>query len=126
MKQSLLILLFLCFSLAAFSQTKATKDTSWHIHGQNTLLLSQSSFSNWAAGGVNAFSGNVVLDYDFNYKKGNWSWDNKAIAAYGLSDQTGLGWRKNDDRLILNSLLGYKSKPILALYFLCQFSNAVH
>jgi len=126
MKRSLLITLpLLCLSLAGFSQTDAKKDTTkiWIIHGQNTVLIAQSSFSNWAAGGVNAFAGNVVFDYDFDYKKGDWSWDNKAIVGYGLSDQTGLGWRKNDDRLILNSLLGYKAAKYWLYTFYANFQT---
>jgi len=129
MKQTLLILPFLCLSLAAFSQTAAKdtarKDTArhWTIHGQNTILVSQSSFSNWAAGGVNSFAANLVLDYDFDYKKGNWSWDNKVILGYGLSDQTGLGWRKNDDRIILNSLLGYKAAKYWLYTFYANFQT---
>jgi hypothetical protein len=133
MKHILLIFAFLCTGLAAFSQTAgndtARKDTAhyWTIHGQNTILISQSSFSNWAAGGANAFAANLVLDYDFDYKKGNWSWDNKVILGYGMSDQSGLGWRKNDDRIILNSLLGYKAAKywLYTFYanFQTQFSN---
>ena len=73
MKQPLLLLTFLCLSIAGFSQAPAPvkKDTTpiWTIHGQNTILLNQSSFSNWAAGGVNSFALNVVFDYDFDYKK---------------------------------------------------------
>jgi hypothetical protein len=125
MKQPLLIFSFLCISLAGFAQTAAKKDTTktWTIHGQNTVLIAQSSFSNWAAGGVNSFAGNVVLDYDFDYKKGNWSWDNKTILGYGLSDQTGLGWRKNDDRIILNSLLGYKAAKYWLYTFYANFQT---
>ncbi|BAU55837.1 DUF3078 domain-containing protein [Mucilaginibacter gotjawali] len=125
MKQFLLILLLAGLSLAGFSQTTAPKDTihPWTIHGQNTILISQSSFSNWAAGGVNAFSGNVIFDYDFDYKRGSWSWDNKTILAYGLSDQTGLGWRKNDDRIILNSLLGYKAAKYWLYTFYANFQT---
>jgi hypothetical protein len=125
MKKTVLILSFLLISFAGFAQTTAKKDTAktWTIHGQNTLLIAQSSFSNWAAGGVNAFAANVVLDYDFDYKKGNWSWDNKAILGYGLSDQTGLGWRKNDDRLILNSLLGYKAAKYWLYTFYANFQT---
>jgi len=125
MKRSLLIFFFLCLSAVVFAQAPAKKDTTkiWTIHGQNTLLIAQSSFNNWAAGGVNAFAGNVVFDYDFDYKKGNWSWDNKAIIGYGLSDQTGLGWRKNDDRLILNSLLGYKAAKYWLYTFYANFQT---
>jgi hypothetical protein len=130
MKKTILIVSFLFISLAGFSQTTATKDITkkdtahyWTIHGQNTFLVSQSSFSNWAAGGVNSFAGNLVLDYDFDYKKANWSWDNKVILGYGLSDQTGLGWRKNDDRIILNSLLGYKAAKYWLYTFYANFQT---
>jgi len=85
-----------------FSQENL-EEKNWKISGENTFLINQSSFSNWASGGINSFSGNLVLNYDLNYKKDKWSWDNKIIAAYGLSNQKSLGWRKNDDRLILNS-----------------------
>jgi hypothetical protein len=83
-------------SLEGFSQTTTPKDTThiWTIHGQNTVLINQSSFSNWAAGGVNSLEANVVFDYDFNYKRDKWSWDNKAIVGYGLSRDNGLGWAK--------------------------------
>jgi hypothetical protein len=125
MKRSLLIFFFLCLSAAAFAQTPAKPDTTklWTIHGQNTVLIAQSSFNNWAAGGVNSFAGNVLFDYDFDYKKADWSWDNKAIVGYGLSDQTGLGWRKNDDRLILNSLLGYKAAKYWLYTFYANFQT---
>jgi hypothetical protein len=128
MKATLPLLFLLCIGLAGFSQTTTVKDTvkkdtAWKIHGQNTLLISQSSFSNWAAGGVNSAAINLVLDYDFDYKKGNWSWDNKVILGYGLSDQVGLGWRKNDDRAILNSLLGYKAAKYWLYTFYANFQS---
>ena len=133
MKPTLPLLFFLGISMSGFSQTTAPKDTAhkdtiWKIHGQNTFLLSQSSFSNWAAGGVNSFAGNLVLDYDFDYKKAYWRWDNKVILGYGLSDQSRLRMeKKNDDRIMaLNSLLGYKSGKILVVHLLRKFSNSIY
>ena len=125
MKQTLLLLSLLCLSVAGFAQTPAKKDTvhPWTIHGQNTLLLSQSSFKNWAAGGENAFAGNVVLDYDFDYKRDKWSLDNKAIFGYGLSKEAGTDWRKNDDRIILNSLLGYQASKYWLYTFYANFQT---
>jgi len=133
MKRILLLAALIIICAAAFAQTTPApkdttkKDTIWWIHGQNTVLINESSFSNWAAGGVNSVALNLVFDYDFDYKKGNWSWDNKAIVGYGLSKQSGIGWRKNDDRLILNSLLGYKAAQywLYTFYgnFQTQFTN---
>jgi hypothetical protein len=130
MKFILPLLLFLSISLAGFSQATppadtAHKDTIWKIHGQNTFLLNQSSFSNWAAGGVNSFAANIVLNYDFNYKKAKWSWDNKVIFGYGLSNQNNAGWRKNDDRLILNSLLGYQAAKYWLYTFYTNFQTQI-
>lgn len=129
MKQTLLILALAFISLAGFSQATPPKDTTkiWTIHGQNTILINQSSFSNWAAGGVNSVAANIVLDYDFNYKRDKWSWDNKTIFGYGISKENGTGWRKNDDRIIINSLLGYQAAKYwlytFYLNFQTQFTN---
>lgn len=127
MKQFLLIFFLLLTSLAGFAQDapKPPVDTAkhWTIHGTNTLLINQASFSHWAGGGVNSVAGNIVLDYDFNYKKDKWSWDNKAIAGYGLSKVNGTGWRKNDDRIILNSLLGYQAAKYWLYTFYANFQS---
>jgi hypothetical protein len=125
MKQTLLIVAFVSFCLVGYSQTTPPTDTAkhWTIHGTNTLLINQSSFSNWSAGGVNSVAANLVLDYDFNYKNGKWSWDNKAIAGYGISKTNGTGWRKNDDRLILNSLLGYQAAKYWLYTFYANFQT---
>jgi len=108
--KTLLTGLLLVGGLQSYAQDAKPEDAKkWTIKGENTFLINQSSFSNWAAGGINSFAGNLALNYDFNYKKDNWSWDNKAILAYGRTFQDATKWRKNDDRLILNSLLGLKA-----------------
>jgi len=129
MKRTLLLAASIFLGLAASAQTAPApkdttkKDTLWKIHGQNTVLINEASFKNWAAGGVNAVALNVLFDYDFDYKKDKWSWDNKAIVGYGLSKQNGTGWRKNDDRLVLNSLLGYKAAQYWLYTFYTNFQT---
>lgn len=128
MKNFLLALALLCGGIGAYAQTPGAtppKDTTkiWTIHGQNTFLINQSSFNHWAAGGTNAIAANLAFDYDFDYKKNKWSWDNKVIAGYGLSKQNGTGWRKNDDRLILNSLLGYQAAKYWLYTFYTNFQT---
>src|SRR5690606_11429666 len=122
MKRTLpLLCLFLLLAWGARSQEST--DTTWRISGENTLLLNQSSFSNWAAGGINSFAANFIFNYDFNYKKDRWSWDNKVIAAYGLTKQKEIGWRKNDDRIVLNSLLGYQAAERWLYTFYMNFNT---
>src|SRR3546814_3619089 len=116
----------LCLALAMAWHVRAQEaapDTTWRISGENTLLLNQSSFSNWAAGGINSFAANLIINYDFNYKKEKWSWDNKVIAAYGLTKQKSIGWRKNDDRFVLNSLLGYEAAERWLYTFYLNFNT---
>lgn len=117
-KSTILSLSLLCLSIfSASAQVDSTKN--WTIKGENTFLVNQSSFTNWAAGGVNSFAGNVIFNYDFNYKKDKWSWDNKVLAAYGQTFQKETDWRKNDDRFVLNSLAGRQiTEKWLSTFFL--------
>ena len=93
--------------LAQETVTDSTKH--WTRKGVFTFLANQSSFSNWQAGGQNNFAGNIGINYDFNYKNGDWQWDNKWIVAYGLTKIKGADTQKTDDRIELNSLLGKKA-----------------
>lgn len=99
------------------------QDKYWKISGENSLMINQSAFSNWAAGGINSFAANLTLNYDFNYAKDKWNWDNKVIAAFGQSKQKSIGWRKNDDRFVVNSLLGYKASEKWLYTFYGNFNT---
>lgn len=119
--QKLFLILFISVAGIMYSQQK--KDSipkKWTVLGKSTFLFNQSSFSNWTAGGNNTIAGNVSLNYDFNYKNGNWNWDNKVISAYGISYISGSGLQKTDDRFEYNSLLGLKAKKY---WFFSFFSN---
>ena len=108
MKKILLVLSFV--TLGTFAQEQAVDSTSnWTKKGTFTVLANQSSFNNWLAGGQNNFAGNAGINYDFNYKNGDWNWDNKLIAAYGLTKIKDADTQKTDDRIEFNSLLGKKA-----------------
>ncbi len=124
MKRLVCIVSFLS-TLSAFSQkeevvkeiekvTKAVEDTTrtsgWTKKGNILFLFNQSTFNNWLAGGENNISGNLGINYDFNYKSEEWAWDNKIIASYGLIKTKNAEFeKKTDDRLEFNSLLGKKA-----------------
>lgn len=100
-------------SNAQQDSTAAVIDTikRWETKGNASLLFNQSTFDNWLAGGENNISGIVGINYDFNYKKDDWTWDNKVIASYGLVKTRNSSFaKKTDDRMELNSLLGKKIK----------------
>ncbi len=106
-------LLILCFVLAGLSINAQEKEkdsvSNWTKKGVFTLLFNQASFSNWIAGGENSVSGTVSINYDFNYKSGDITWDNKIITKYGISNISGTGTRKTDDFFEFNSLFGKKA-----------------
>lgn len=107
----------------SIAPASADNDTigPWTKKGNASLLFNQSAFDNWLAGGENNVAGTVGLNYDINYKKGPWSWDNKFIASYGLVQTKNSEFtKKTDDRLEINSLLG---KQITERWFYSFFMN---
>jgi hypothetical protein len=113
MRRFILLLTFVTFagSLAFSQDTVDTvkKDTVWKTGGQFVLTFSQASFTNWSAGGENAYSGNTRISLFANYAKNRTVWDNNLDFAYGKTKQDGLSLRKTDDNLQLNSKFGIKA-----------------
>ena len=100
---------------------KSLKVKEWSGGGRFTFLFNQSSYSNWISGGENAVAANIVVNYDFNYKKNNWKWDNKIISSYGSSYLADQGYRKTDDRFEYNSVLAYNTGKSWYFSFLSNF-----
>jgi len=120
MRKVLTLLLVAFGSMVATAQETVTETAAaavqpdtvkvWKSKGNVSLLLNQSSFSNWAAGGENNISGTLGINYDLNYKKDDWTWDNKVIASYGLVKTNNSPFeKKTDDRFEFNSLVGKKA-----------------
>ena len=120
MKMKKYLLLVIILGITAVSQGQnLTKDETkitdtitsrWKNKGNLSFLFNQSNFNNWIAGGENNMSGNLGINYDFNYKKNGIAWDNKVIASYGLLQTKNADFeKKTDDRFEFNSLLGKKA-----------------
>lgn len=119
-----LILLAGVFSIQqAAAQEADTAAGPWKVSGVHNLLFNQASFSNWAAGGQNSLALNALFDYNFNYKKGKWSWDTKLKAGYGISNLDDLGWRKSEDIINVNSLLGHQLDQYWLYTFFLDFQS---
>lgn len=112
MKKAILSFFFILVILPVTAQETANDTVKiWSKNGNISLLFNQTAFNNdWLGGGTSNLAGNLGLNYDFNYKKGDLVWDNKIIAAYGLTKIKGSKTSKTDDRLELNSLWGKKAK----------------
>jgi hypothetical protein len=121
-------LLFFCLlaALSASAQDNApVTDTvkAWHSKGNFSALFNQSTFNNWLAGGENNISGTAGLNYDINYNKDGWDWDNKFIASYGLvKTRTSSFAKKTDDRIEINSIVGRKFNAGSPWYYSAFFN----
>jgi len=105
----------------AVKKISDTTKNGWKRKGNLIFLFNQSNFNNWLAGGENNMSGNVGVNYDFNYKKNDLTWDNKVIASYGLLQTKNSDFqKKTDDRFEFNSVLG---KRAVGLWYYSFFLN---
>jgi hypothetical protein len=116
--------------LTSFAQTADTtvKTKHWSRGGLTALNFTQSSFTNWAAGGENALSAAALTTFFANYKKEDWTWDTNLDMAYGLLKSGNTKVRKNEDKIDLNTKVGryafYQHWYYTALLnFKSQFDN---
>ncbi len=73
----------------------------WKSGGMINLNLSQTSLTNWAAGGQSSIAMNGLLNLHNQYKKGNELWENFLDLAYGSMKQGKENWWKTDDKICI-------------------------
>lgn len=113
MKRIVFALALILISGSLFAQEDVAKDSikdGWKRGGNVLITFNQSAFNNeWTGGGIGNIAANFLVNYDFNYTKGDLIWDNKLIADYGVNKTKGQeDFTKNNDRLEFNSLAGKK------------------
>jgi hypothetical protein len=126
----ILLLLILISSLTSVAQViDTTVNTKhWKRGGLTALNFTQSSFTNWAAGGENAMAGTALTAFFANYKKDKWTWDTNLEMAYGLLKSGNTKVRKNEDKIDFTTKVGryaFKEHWYYAalLNFKSQFDN---
>ncbi len=107
-----LTIIFATYQVSAQEEKIEVPPNGWNSGGTIQLLFNQSAFNNeWTGGGASSIAGNLKLDYNLNYRKDDFSWDNKLLVDYGLTkikdDEFA---RKTSDRLELNSIAGKQLK----------------
>lgn len=88
-------------------EADSTQVKTWKHSGSTGVNLSQTSLSNWSAGGDNAFAGNLYLNGKLEHKTGNWAWINSLAIEYGITSTKGQGAQKSTDKLEVATQLGY-------------------
>lgn len=108
--KKLLLSVFILLSFIANAQEEKDQipPDGWNSDGKFQLLFNQSAFNKeWTGGGTSSMAANLILDYNLNYRKGNFTWDNKFLANYGLTKLKDDEFtRKTSDRLEVNSIAG--------------------
>ncbi len=130
MKKTLLsFIVLLAFSGALYAQeTETPKDTTyWLKEISGGLNINQAAFSgNWTGGGVNSVAVGTYLYGRANYAKDKWVWDNTMDFLYGVVKNDGEKGRKSNDRIFLDTKVGYKFAKrwyyFVSLNFLSQFA----
>lgn len=112
-KIAITLVALLATGLTFAQEEKATEEAPkgpWTKQGNASILFNQAGFnSKWATGGVSSLALDLNASYDINYKKEDWTWDNKFIASYGLAKIDEGDTQKTNDRLEINSLVGKKA-----------------
>ncbi len=115
MKKLLLALAVFATISAVNAQDKEEQKeppNGWAKSGNIQLLLNQSAFNKeWTGGGTSSIAGNLTLNYDFNYRMDDFTWDNRFLANYGLTKLKDDEYaRKTSDRVEFNSIAGKQLK----------------
>lgn len=109
---------------SALRSNNADTTQGWKFSGVASLNATQTSLTNWVAGGQNSIAINGAFNVQANYKKGKNSWDNTLDLGYGLMKQgEDADFRKTDDRIDFSSKYGYQAYESLYYAALASFKS---
>ena len=124
MKKLLVAANILMFILlyTANSQDTDTVNT-WQVGGVAALNVSQAAFSNWAKGGESSYATTGMFNIFADRNSEHFAWENKLDLGYGVMFTEQNGSRKTDDKIDLNSKIGYKWYENLNVTALMNFKS---
>ena len=106
MRKLIIVSIYLIIATASYAQSADT--VAWKKGGLTSLGLSQSSFTNWAAGGINNVNITALVSLYANRKTAKTNWENNLDLGYGLQKISDGPYRKSEDRIELNSKWGMR------------------
>ena len=124
MKQRLPIGMLLLVSWSVFSnvETDSILVKKWTQEKTLGLILTQTAFVNWNAGGENSIAGIASINLKFNYKKDRISWNNTIRGRYGLNKEAAEQVRKTEDVFEITSNLSYQHSEKSQWYNSARFN----
>ena len=106
----------------AEAAAKVEKPNYWTTSLKTQINVGQTGLFNWAAGGDNTVSLAAFIDGNANWKKNDMFWNNRLQLDYGFvyaSSKPIL--QKSDDRIYLESKLGYKNAEMRNFSFSANY-----
>ena len=125
------ISIFLCLTLTSIFAQDVPDPAKQPQHWKNLFNfgfnINQAAFSdNWQGGGINSFAFSTNLTAKFDYSKDRVSFISSVDALYSMLKNDGQSVRKSNDKLLVDSKLGYsfntKWDISLGFNFLSQFA----
>jgi hypothetical protein len=108
----LFIVVMLLGLLTSFLIAQEKKEEAPQYGWKNAMVggfnLSQTSFSNWAAGGENSLAWQLNLNFNFTQDMKKTNWANNGKFTYGHTKVSGQASRKSIDEIKLESVFTYK------------------
>ncbi|MFY0644194.1 MAG: DUF3078 domain-containing protein [Bacteroidia bacterium] len=95
----------------------------WKKGGFSALNFNTIGFNNWAAGGVQSNSVTALGNLYANYRKDKMEWVNNLDLAYGLIQNEGEDLRKNEDKIVYLTKVGYHATERLSYAVLGEFKS---
>ncbi len=108
MKKSLLLTIFTVFLITPLLGQEKAPEKKWSYQGVGGINLSQTSLTNWAAGGENSIAWNVYFNGSISLKDKGWNWDTSLVTDFGQTYTPTNKWQKSVDKLNLTTKLGHK------------------
>ena len=108
--------------LGAFTLKAQDADTAWKINSDISLMMSQTSFTNWSSGGENSLTFNGYFNFYAGYQKGRVKWENMLGLAYGQTKTGDFEFRKNEDKIDFASIYGIETSDESKWYYTAAFN----
>jgi hypothetical protein len=101
------------FGIDSDANSAAAKDTvkikpNFRFNGHSSINFTQTSFTNWAAGGANSVAGVAIANFKLLYTETNFTWETGLDMSYGLTYQE-KKFMKNNDKIDFITKFGLRS-----------------
>lgn len=107
----------LCAGSSLHAQDAVPDDSlGWRRQIVGQLNLSQVSFDNWAQGGENSLSWQLIGAGRFRYQQPRYRWETSFDLGYGKTKLGDSSYRKSIDEIRIESVIAYRTGELLDPY----------